>query len=521
VLTSFLLIFSGALLLALVSTKYVRDLAHRKGWLETPVLDRHVHTTPLPRIGGVAIVSSFTIAIGCFLLAAHWFNLPFADLTIPTLKMLGPAFMVFLLGLYDDLRGASPTAKFLVQAIAAALLYMGGFGIHRFDLFFSGQPLQTIVGLPLTIFWVLLISNAFNLIDGLDGLAAGSALFSTTIIFILSFIVPNVMVSFLSLALTGVILGFLRYNFSPASIFLGDSGSLFIGFVISALAMAGSQKSPTIVAVTIPLVSLGFPILDVLLDFGRRFLRGKPLFEGDRDHIHHKLLKRGLSQREAVLLLYAVTAGFGFVSLVLLHQMTPVALILALTGTAVLIGVQQLRYNEFGEMLSILQRATRRRQVIANHVAVRRATEILESCDEFQSICQVLQDTLRPVGFDGIRFQMMHPNGYAASSFYPLNYEPDGKLILTWLDRGMEDPPWELRLELVSNAAERWGYLSLVRALDSKPIALDLNVLSGEFRRSLSRAVKRACDRMDAVAGAEEESHAHDAHKSAAGSKAG
>ncbi len=447
-------IFCAALFLSLSSTRYVRDLAHRKGWLETPVLDRHIHTTPLPRIGGVAIFASSTLVIGSSLLIARWLNLPLS--TAPVLKLLGPALIIFLLGLYDDLRGATPTVKFSVQALAATLLFVGGYGIHRLDLFSAGQSLQTFIGLPLTIFWVLLITNAFNLIDGLDGLAAGSALFSTLVIFVLSLSIPNSIVSLVSLALTGAILGFLRFNFYPASIFLGDSGSMYIGFMISALAIAGSQKAPTMVAVSIPLVALGFPILDVVLAVGRRFLGGKPLFRGDREHIHHKLLKRGLSQREAVLLLYAVTAGFGFVSLVLLHQHIVLAFVLALTGTAVLVGVQQLRYREFDEMLSILQRATRRRQIIANHVAVRRAVEILECCDEFRSICRVLQDTLQPVGFDGIRFQMMHPNGFSEASFLPMNYEPDGKLVFSWAERGLEDAPWELRLE--SNCNCRTGF---------------------------------------------------------------
>ena len=395
------------------------------------------------------------------------------------------------------MRGASPALKFLLQAVSASLLYFGGYGVHHFDLVSSGHTLQAFIGLPLTIFWVLLITNAFNLIDGLDGLAAGSALFSTIVIFALSLFSPNALVTVLSIVLAGVIVGFLRFNFHPATIFLGDSGSLFIGFMISALALASSQKAPTIVAVAIPLVSLGFPILDVLLAVGRRFLRGVPLFSGDRDHIHHKLLKRGLSQREAVLLLYAVTAGFGFVSLALLHRATEIALILALTGTAVLIGVQQLRYDEFGEMLSILQRATRRRQIIANHVAVRRAVESLEHCHEFHAICAVLKDTLQPVGFDGIRVQMLRPNGFSAASFVPMNYEPDGKLFLSWSECALDDPPWELRLELDSSSGDRWGFLSLLRACSAKPIALDLNILAGDFRSALSKAVEKACDRMD------------------------
>jgi UDP-GlcNAc:undecaprenyl-phosphate GlcNAc-1-phosphate transferase len=512
------LLFCLALLLSVVFTRFVRDLAHARGWLETPVLDRHVHTTPLPRIGGVAIFASFTIVVGCALLAARWFFSPLTLPVVPILKLLAPAVIIFALGLYDDLHGASPTWKFLVQALAATLLYMGGYGVRHFDLAFSGQTLQTFVGLPLTIFWVLLITNAFNLIDGLDGLAAGSGLFSTVVILLLSLFTPNPMVSFLAIVLAGVILGFLRFNFHPASIFLGDSGSLFIGFLISALAMVGSEKAPTIVAVSIPLVCLGLPILDVVLAVGRRFLGGKPIFRGDRDHIHHKLLKRGLSQREAVLLLYAVTACFGFISLVLLHRATAVALILALTGTGVLIGVHQLRYGEFGEMLSILQRATRRRQIVANHVAVRHAAESLESCDEFQSICRVLQDTLQPVGFDGIRFQMLHPNGFSSNAFLPMNCEPDGKLVLSWAESGLNDPPWELRLELMSASNERWGYLSLVRVSANRPIGVDVNVLTGEFCGALSKAVERACIRIEAQLQSENGKGKSQFHEVAAGS---
>jgi UDP-GlcNAc:undecaprenyl-phosphate/decaprenyl-phosphate GlcNAc-1-phosphate transferase len=518
--STFLIVcFCSALLLSAVLTRFVRDLAHAHGWLERPALDRHVHTIPLPRIGGVAIFVSFAMVIGCTLFTQQSWHSPLKLPLGPVLKLLGPAFIVFLLGLYDDLRGASPSVKFLVQAFAATLLYFGGYGVHHFDLVLSGQVLQSFIGLPLTILWVLLITNAFNLIDGLDGLAAGSALFSTIVIFALTLFAPSPMVSVLSIALAGAILGFLRFNFHPASIFLGDSGSLFIGFLISALAIASSQKAPTIVAISIPLVSLGFPILDVILAVSRRFLRGKPLFLGDRDHIHHKLLKRGLSQREAVLLLYAVTAGFGFVSLILLHRSTEIALILALTGTAVLVGVQQLRYDEFGEMLSVLQRATRRRQIIANHVAVRRAADTLETCHEFSSICRLLQDTLQPVGFDGIQFQILHPNGFPAESFRPLSYEPDGKLFLSWSDHPLDDPPWELRLELIC-ARERWGYLSLIRAADARPIGLDINVLAGHFRAALSKAVKRACDRMEPVTDPGDGGGNTRSHKLAAGSNA-
>jgi UDP-GlcNAc:undecaprenyl-phosphate/decaprenyl-phosphate GlcNAc-1-phosphate transferase len=494
-----ILLFALAFVLSSACTRIVRNLAQSHGWMDTPVLDRHVHTKPIPRIGGVSICLSFLLVVGVALLIARWPQAPLTLPLLPTLKLLAPAVLIFLLGLYDDLRGASPALKFLVQAVAAVMLFFGGFGIHRFDLMSTSDSLQTAIGLPLTIFWVLLITNAFNLIDGLDGLAAGSALFSTIVMFALTLFTPDPMVSLLSVVLAGVISGFLRFNFHPATIFLGDSGSLFIGFLLSALAIAGSQKSPTIVAVSIPLVSLGFPILDVVLSVARRFIGGKPLFRGDRNHIHHKLLKRGFSQREAVLLLYTVTAGFGFISLVMLHHAAAVALILALTGTAVLIGVQQLRYGEFGEMLSLMQYAARRRQRVANHLAVRHAAEVLDSCETITEICRVMQETFQPLGFDGVVVQMLHPNGFSASSFLPMDYESEGKLVYAWSGIGLKQPPWELRLALNSIPAEQWGFVSLVRVTTGKPIELDVNILAGQFCVSLSKAMCRTCTKMEAI----------------------
>src|SRR5258708_9948174 len=159
------------------------------------------------------------------------------------------------------------------------------------------------LGLPLTILWVLAITNAFNLIDGLDGLAAGSALFSTLVAFVVALLNGYSLVTVMTIALAGAILGFLRYNFNPATIFLGDSGSLFIGFLLSALALAGAQKAPTIVAVAIPVVSFGLPILETSLSILRRLISGRPVFTADREHIHHKLLQHGLTHRQVVIVL--------------------------------------------------------------------------------------------------------------------------------------------------------------------------------------------------------------------------
>jgi UDP-GlcNAc:undecaprenyl-phosphate GlcNAc-1-phosphate transferase len=466
--------------------------------VEAPKSDRHVHTIPVPRLGGVAIYISFTIVVGAALLVPGWMGLASPLPAKATLSLLGPALIIFLLGLYDDLRSVGPYWKFGIQVVAAVLLYIGGFGIHSLHLASSGHDVRLVIGLPLTVLWVLLITNAFNLIDGLDGLAAGSALFSTVAVFITSLIVSDLLVTFLTIVLAGAVLGFLRFNFHPATIFLGDSGSLFIGFILSALALAGSQKAPTMVAVAIPVVSLGLPILDVALAVARRFLGRKPLFSGDAHHIHHKLLKRGFSQRNAVLILYAVTAGFGFSSLVLLQDRRVIALVLGVIGIGVFLGVQQLRYQEFAELLSVLQRVNRRRQILANHVAIRHATESLNSCSEFSSICYVLKETLEPVGFDGLRFQKLGTNGFPASLLHPLCYASGGNWFFSWSGDEICEPSWELRLELVTRSRQRWGYLFLFRRSNVNELLLDVNMLTDDFRISLSDALNRAGTQLEA-----------------------
>src|SRR6202023_4148786 len=167
------------------------------------------------------------------------------------------------------------------------------------------------IGLPITVLWVIGITNAFNLIDGLDGLAAGSALFSTLVVFVVAIFSGSSLVSLLTIALAGAILGFLRFNFNPATIFLGDCGSLFIGFILSALALEGAtQKAPTVIAVAIPVVSFGLPILETTLSILRRLISGRPVFTADREHIHHKLLQHGLTHRQVVIVLYGVSAVF-------------------------------------------------------------------------------------------------------------------------------------------------------------------------------------------------------------------
>jgi UDP-GlcNAc:undecaprenyl-phosphate/decaprenyl-phosphate GlcNAc-1-phosphate transferase len=492
----YLTCFVTTALLSLLLTRWIRNVAIARGWVKAPELDRHVHIRPVPRLGGVAIYASFMAVSAAVLVVPRWFGFPFVLPAMKAFGILGPAIIIFLLGLYDDLHSIGPYWKFGVQAVAAVLLYLAGFGIHQLDLLSAGRILQTAIGLPLTVVWVLLITNAFNLIDGLDGLAAGSALFSTVVVLAVSLLIPNPMVTCLTIVLAGAILGFLRFNFYPASIFLGDSGSLFIGFMLSALALAGSQKAPTMVAVAIPVVSLGLPILDVTLSVVRRFLSSKPLFIGDNDHIHHKLLKRGLSQREAVLILYVATAGFAFLSLFLMHNAGMIGLVLLVIGIGIWLGVQHLHYVEFAELQDLVRRTKKRKQVFANNLEIRRAAESLSSCSEFVTICRILEKALRPLGFDGFQLENSATEDISELFFAPLRRPPRGGLRYCWYETSSLAPAWELRIELTTGSSDRMEYFSLFRTEIERPLLVDVDLFSCEFRSALSGAMHRAIHRI-------------------------
>jgi len=250
-------IFAASLLLSFVFTKFVRDIATVRGWVAAPALDRHLHLRPLPRLGGVAIFLAFLFSLTFGVLLARLrpsLGIGFSALA-SLWSILLPGFVVFLLGVIDDIHPVGPYVKFAVQAIAGGMLFAFGLRILDLPVLFGHHHFPWFLGLPLTILWVLAITNAFNLIDGLDGLAAGSALFSTLVVFVVSMFSQSGIVSLMALALAGSILGFLRFNFNPATIFLGDCGSLFIGFMLSALALRGAQKAPTIIAVAIPVVT--------------------------------------------------------------------------------------------------------------------------------------------------------------------------------------------------------------------------------------------------------------------------
>lgn len=315
---TFAVAFFLAMLVSAVTTPLVAWLAHRFGWLDEPSEARKVHTRPVPRLGGVAVVLAFFVPL---LGLALWENrvsgLLYEDQRL-VLGLFGGALAIVALGVYDDLFGASAKQKLAVQCATTIALWFCGFRIELL-----GNPLGDafdlgMLSLPLTMLWMVGIINALNLIDGLDGLASGVALLAAVVLFGVAFVDNMTLLCLITVALVGALVGFLFWNFNPAKIFLGDSGSMFLGFVLGAVSIWTQQKGATAVALLIPILALGLPILDTTLSFVRRIGNGKSPFEADREHLHHRLLALGLSHRNAVLTLYTASIVFGLGALAML-----------------------------------------------------------------------------------------------------------------------------------------------------------------------------------------------------------
>jgi UDP-GlcNAc:undecaprenyl-phosphate/decaprenyl-phosphate GlcNAc-1-phosphate transferase len=416
----------------------------------------------------------------------------------PMMTILVPAALVFLLGAYHDIHGASTHVKVAVQCVAGTILFLGGLQIVNIPVLFGQYTLPWFVGLPCTLLWVLAITNAFNLIDGLDGLASGSALFSTLVVFVVSLLNGSSLVTVMTIALAGTILGFLRYNFNPATIFLGDSGSLLIGFLLSALALGGAQKSPTIVAVAIPVVSFGLPILEASLSVARRLISGRPAFSADSEHIHHMLLQHGMTHRQVVILLYGVSAIFAILSLFLLWPTgSSLGLVLAVLGIGIWVGVQRLGYLEFGELARVAQRTLDQRQIVINNLAIRRASEELKLARDYEQIRGILIKAFGTNDFDAFDLRVkLFPGEIMSDEVSGSPKTGKSELFFHWSKPTCAESiegsaAWTLTLELLSSANHSRGTLKIHRLDRQVDLQLDINLLVKSFPVDLSDALER------------------------------
>ena len=306
-------------ILSIILTPVTIKIAHKFNLVDIPSDKRRIHKKPMPRVGGIAIVLS--MAIGFFIYYLFTRNIESIALDRKFVGYAIGAFIIALMGIIDDIFNLRARYKFIFQLVAGLVIYYFGIRITGFKIPFIYKDIINfdIFDLPITLLWVIGITNAVNLIDGLDGLAAGiSAISATALLTIFIATSASLDAIIITAVLVGATLGFLPYNFNPAKTFMGDVGSNFLGFTLSIVSILGFAKGYTVLAIVVPILALGVPIFDTVFAMVRRFVKGQPMLKPDGAHIHHRLLKRGLNQRQAVLLLYTITSILCIISVVMI-----------------------------------------------------------------------------------------------------------------------------------------------------------------------------------------------------------
>ena len=496
-------LFSIATIASLIITPIIRRICERYKLLDVPLDGRRIHRRAVPRLGGVALYFSCLAALSMLPFVDNLLTQTLSGFKSEFLTLFVPATLVLLLGAYDDLRGANATVKFLGLGLIATLFYAMGGRIDALSIPLVGSvQLPAVVSFIVTVVWLVGIANAFNLIDGLDGLASGAALFSSLVILGVSVSGERSLTIVVALVLCGALAGFLRYNFNPASIFLGDSGSLFTGFLLAALSVLGTQKATTAVAIVVPILAFGFPVVDTAMTMGRRLVSRKPVFQGDREHIHHMLLARGWSQRRAALVLYGVCALFGLVALIFPATGSKLTgFMLFVISVAVIIAVGHLRYHEVDEIRAGVKRTVADRRLrVANNIRVRRSALALSKAADLHEMFEATKHLLDFGEFSFANAQVgqagradMNERAYRAS----LQRHPkqvlefrNGRVFWSWSGKDEDVPSrsdWCIRLPLVKDGVE-WGWLNFYRSADSERLLVDTNYLADLYRRELTDA---------------------------------
>ena len=299
-----------AAIVAFITTPVVRTLAFRVGAVDIPRDSRRMHNHPIPRMGGLAIFFGFILSA-----------LIFVPLDAPLRGMLLGAVIIVILGIFDDIYALPALPKLLVQIAAATVAVLMGNQIEVLSNpnIFSSNPYWDLgfLSIPISVFWIVGITNAVNLIDGLDGLACGVSTISSMTMLVIALSVAEPNVALIAAALAGGCIGFLPYNLNPAKIFMGDTGSTFLGYVLGVVSIQGLFKYYTLISFVVPFLMLGLPIFDTCFAFIRRIAHGQSPMHADRSHIHHRLIDMGLNQKQAVAVLYVVSTILGLCAVVL------------------------------------------------------------------------------------------------------------------------------------------------------------------------------------------------------------
>jgi UDP-GlcNAc:undecaprenyl-phosphate GlcNAc-1-phosphate transferase len=376
-LTRLMLACAKAFIFSVALTPIIRDVFRSYNVVDRPGR-RKAHAYPIARAGGISIMVAYVFALNSLrgagsVFPVHWLQ-----------TILSGAAIIFLTGILDDFLNLRPGVKLAGQVVAAAVAFANGLSIDQI----GDTILPVWLSLPLTILWLLLTTNALNLIDGLDGLCGGIAFWATLAFFVVGFTHDNATLAFTALPLAGALLGFMAFNFYPATVFLGDSGALTLGFLLGCFSIIWTGHRVTGQGLAIPVLALCVPMMDLGLAIVRRRLKGQPIFSADRGHIHHRLLDCGRSVRRVVLILYAVGIAGGVFGLLLSYTGGHIVLrvvVIAGLALAAVAGIHELRYPEFevaGRLL--FQREFHR--VFADKLRMRQLEQALEcarTCEEW------------------------------------------------------------------------------------------------------------------------------------------
>ena len=319
--------FLASLIISYFTVPALRKFSFQVGALDQPG-KRKINKKPIPNLGGIGIFLGFSITVLVLL--------PLDSISSGIL--MGGA-IILLLGIIDDFFELSPGVKLLGQIVAAAILIVYGIQIEFITNPLGGMFYLGNWGIPLTILWVVALTNTLNLIDGLDGLAGGITVIAVMTLFFVSLQEGQTLTAVLAIALAGSSLGFLRYNFPPAKIFMGDSGSMFCGYILAAISVAGALKSAAAVTFFVPLLALGVPIFDTIFAIIRRVYNNRPIGKADKGHIHHRLLALGWTQLEAVLIVYGISFFLGIMALIINGTNLQAGLLILVTVLALLLYV--------------------------------------------------------------------------------------------------------------------------------------------------------------------------------------
>ena len=305
-------------------TPHVSEFAHKVGAMDVPRDSRRMHKKPIPRMGGLAIFMGILASL-----------MIFGQMDVQMLSILLGAMIIVVLGIFDDIVALGAKFKFCIQIIAAAIpVCVGGLKIEFFTSFnpFSNNPYFSLgmLAIPVTILWIVGITNAVNLIDGLDGLAAGVSSIAAMTMLAVGLLTNEIMVAITMGALAGSCIGFLPYNFNPAKIFMGDTGSTFLGFMLATMSIEGFFKFYAVISFAVPFLILGLPIFDTASAITRRLMEGRNPMSPDRGHVHHKLVDMGFNVKQAVAILYAISATLGLAAVILTTSGEAKAMILIL-----------------------------------------------------------------------------------------------------------------------------------------------------------------------------------------------